>query len=862
MKKWNRLLSALMVFCMVFALMPSMYAAEAADKTYEDVPKDAWFYSYVTDMTKKGLVNGITETAFGPEENIQREQIVTILYRAAGIKDEDITWKASFDDVPENEYFSKPVAWAEKEKVVNGKEENKFDPEGSATREELVTILYRYTKAEAGEVNFDGFTDGKDVSDWAKDAFAWAVANKIIGGKPVEGGKLALDPQGNATRAESAKIFSVCLALDEETVDPTETEKPSETEEPTETEKPTETEPTESTDSETEEPVEDEFAIFNPANEKALANTAIPTGKYHNRAVMAVDAKLNEDGTGLTTAAADIALFTMVDHDTYVTFRTLEDMYLCTNGESGTELYYAATEDLPGTHFTVTEKDGSKIIGSEIAKFDGTGKCLEFFDDSFKLWGLDEGADTAPFAMKFLPVTENTAPVHTLEKVEAKAATETEPGNREHWKCSACGALFLDAEGRYPTTAEQITLPAFNTIPKGLALYNPETNTALSKTPKEYRGILEFEAVQNVRLSVDGKALYTEAPNDLLLFDKIETADGVTTFLTADSKYLAFDGTDFHLVDADTDGDTHFVLEDAGDNLKFIRSESYQYKETEPAYIRYNGGYNSKCFHMYKKAAVVATEFAFGFYPVEGTNGPAVSSVYINNQKYTCAVGSEVELDAGTYDGFTFAGWQCIGAKAADPMAAKTSFIVPDCKVEMTATWKNENKLTKAAELKPGDRIVITALDTREGVDIAYVFDVAAKNFCREYNDDAAPSCVFEVTEGKDGKIGLRSVLADLGAKNLMTMDANNGSIKHKIVFTGIGTDLTPVYDSENQLWKILTDIAVDKKGNETQKQMGVNRMKDGNMHFRSYNETNYTGTQPDQYGNYYFGDLVLYKVG
>ena len=180
----------------------------------------------------------------------------------------------------------------------------------------------------------------------------------------------------------------------------------------------------------------------------------------------------------------------------------------------------------------------------------------------------------------------------------------------------------------------------------------------------------------------------------------------------------------------------------------------------------------------------------------------------------------------------------------------------------MTATWKNENKLTAAAELKVGDKIVITALDTRESVDTSYVFDVATKNFCREYNDDATPGCVFEVMEGKDGKIGLKSVLTDLGSDNLMTMDANNGSIKHKIVFTGIGTDLTPVYDSENLLWKILTDIAIDKKGNETQKQMGVNFMKDGNMHFRSYNETNYTGTQPDQYGNYYFGDLVLYKVG
>ena len=861
MKKWNRLLSVLLVICMVFALMPTLFAA-GTDKTYIDVTEDAWFYRYVMDMTKKGLVNGITDETFGPEDNIQRGQIVTILYRAAGIKDEDITWEPTFTDVPEDQYYYKPAAWAEKEKVVNGKGEGLFDPEGFATREELVTILYRYAKAEAAEADFAGFTDGDKVSGWARDAFSWAVANKIIGGKPIDEEKIALDPQGNTTRAEASKIFSVWLSLDDETEKPTETEEPSETEESIETEGPTETEPPTEPD-ETVEPIEGEFAVFNPANEKALARKAIPTGKYHNRAVMAVDAKLTEDQKGLTTAAADIAVFTMTDHETYVTFKTQDDMYLCANGVSGTEIYYAATEDLPGTHFTLKKAEGGTVIGSEIAQFDGTGKCLEFYEDSFKLWGLDEGADTAPFAMKFLPVTENTAPVHTLEKVEAKAATETEPGNREHWKCSKCGALFLDAEGKYPATAEQVTLPALNTIPKGLAVYNPEANTALSKTPKEYRGIQEFEAVQNVRLSVDGKALYTETPDDLLLFDKIETTeDGVTTFQTADSKYLAFDGKDLHLVDADTDGDTHFVLEDAGNGLKFIRSENYKYKETEPAYIRYNGGYNSKCFHIYKKAAVVATEFAFGFYPVEGTSGPAVSSVYINNQKHTCAVGSKVELDAGTYPGFTFDGWQCIGTKVADPKAAKTSFIVPDCKVEITATWKNENKLAPAAELKVGDKIVITALDCREGNDTSYVFDVATKNFCRVYENDVAPSCVFEVIAGEDGKIGLKNILTDLGSDNLLTTDANNGSIKHKIVFTNIGTDLTPVYDAENQIWKILTDIAIDKKGNETQKQMGVNFMKDGNMHFRSYNETNYTAQQPDQYGNYYFGDLVIYKIG
>ena len=99
------------------------------------------------------------------------------------------------------------MAWAAETGVTTGVSETRFAPHQSISRQELVTMLYRYAKVSgrdvAGRADLDGFQDAGKVADWAKEAMAWAVDGEILQGYP-EGYLL---PRGNATRAQAAAIF-------------------------------------------------------------------------------------------------------------------------------------------------------------------------------------------------------------------------------------------------------------------------------------------------------------------------------------------------------------------------------------------------------------------------------------------------------------------------------------------------------------------------------------------------------------------------------------------------------------------------------------------------------------------------------
>lgn len=95
--------------------------------------------------------------------------------------------------------------------MVNGVGNGQFDPDGVLTREQLATILCRYTKDylhldTSAREDFSAFEDGQRVASWAREAMQWAVAEGLIGGSK-EGGKLYLNPQAGATRAQVAAIL-------------------------------------------------------------------------------------------------------------------------------------------------------------------------------------------------------------------------------------------------------------------------------------------------------------------------------------------------------------------------------------------------------------------------------------------------------------------------------------------------------------------------------------------------------------------------------------------------------------------------------------------------------------------------------
>ncbi len=159
-----------------------------ATQTFTDVAKGGWYESGVTFVVSKGLFNGVGANQFAPQQNMTRAMLMTVLARLDGQStDGGATW------------YAKGMAWAVAQGVSDG-----TNPEGNITREQLVTMLYRYAKSPAVDAaDMAKFVDANAVSDWAADAMRWAVRNGILTGK--DGARL--DPQGTATRAEVATIL-------------------------------------------------------------------------------------------------------------------------------------------------------------------------------------------------------------------------------------------------------------------------------------------------------------------------------------------------------------------------------------------------------------------------------------------------------------------------------------------------------------------------------------------------------------------------------------------------------------------------------------------------------------------------------
>ena len=207
----KKLVSLLLAAILLLSLCGTTFASPAKTAKYGDVAKGSWYENYVNQMVKAGLMNGVSDSKFDPNGTLSRAMFVTILYRAAG---KPATGKpASFADVAKGSWYADGVDWAANGGVVGGYNATTFAPNDSLTREQMVTILYRWSGAEkADAAALDAFPDKADVSSYAVDAFAWAVKYNVIGGK---NGKLV--PKGTTTRAEACAVLARYL----ETVAPT-----------------------------------------------------------------------------------------------------------------------------------------------------------------------------------------------------------------------------------------------------------------------------------------------------------------------------------------------------------------------------------------------------------------------------------------------------------------------------------------------------------------------------------------------------------------------------------------------------------------------------------------------------------------
>ena len=173
---------------------------------YTDVTEDDWHYEAVKYAFEKGIMTGINDTTFAPNENLARAQFAVILHRMNGTPAVEYTDR--FHDVAEGVWYTDAILWAADKEVVTGYSNGNFGPADHINREQMALMMYRYAKSQGysldGAADFSQYQDASSVSDFAQEAMAWAVGNGIITGKYNE---TQLDPQGNATRAECATIM-------------------------------------------------------------------------------------------------------------------------------------------------------------------------------------------------------------------------------------------------------------------------------------------------------------------------------------------------------------------------------------------------------------------------------------------------------------------------------------------------------------------------------------------------------------------------------------------------------------------------------------------------------------------------------
>lgn len=156
-------------------------------KTFADVAENAWYNEAVAFVTESGLMNGVSDSTFAPENTVTRNMVMTVLARMAGIDTEGgVNW------------YEKAMNWAKEQGITDGS-----NAEGTITREQLVTMLYRYMKTPKVKTDLRKYTDADSVSKWAVNAFVWAVENGIITGMT----ETTLGATGATTRAQLATIL-------------------------------------------------------------------------------------------------------------------------------------------------------------------------------------------------------------------------------------------------------------------------------------------------------------------------------------------------------------------------------------------------------------------------------------------------------------------------------------------------------------------------------------------------------------------------------------------------------------------------------------------------------------------------------
>jgi competence protein ComEC len=203
-KLWKKAGALLLAALLPLALV--LPAGAAGKGAFQDVQSGDWFHEAVTYAVEEGLFSGTSQTTFSPDGSMERGMVVTVLGRKSNVIKEEYPG-TRFSDVQAGKYYAPYVEWAATYDIVGGVSATRFAPSSEVTREQLVTMLYRYAQKTGNDTskNADAlsvFPDKSQVSSWAVESMQWAVTHGVISGS---GGKL--QPKKTATRAQVAQIF-------------------------------------------------------------------------------------------------------------------------------------------------------------------------------------------------------------------------------------------------------------------------------------------------------------------------------------------------------------------------------------------------------------------------------------------------------------------------------------------------------------------------------------------------------------------------------------------------------------------------------------------------------------------------------
>lgn len=180
--------------------------------TFDDVAAGAWYSNAVKTVSGHGLITGTGKTIFSPQASLTRGMLVTILSRFRQIQDKNavIYGESSFSDVAEGAWYETAVKWAADNDIAKGNG-GLFAPNDNVTRQDIVTLLYRYAQAfglnTSKKASLNSYSDAGLVSEYARPAMEWALGSGIMKGASAT----TLNPRGTATRAEAAQLFTGLL---------------------------------------------------------------------------------------------------------------------------------------------------------------------------------------------------------------------------------------------------------------------------------------------------------------------------------------------------------------------------------------------------------------------------------------------------------------------------------------------------------------------------------------------------------------------------------------------------------------------------------------------------------------------------